>query len=268
MNATMMEVTPETAAKWLESSQGNPRYANKMCDKKKVEVIARDILAGDWHQGSNAIVLDDAGHLKEGHHRCAAIVAANKPVMALVIFGMPAENQRHIDDNQARSVAQRLSIGPKTPAVINVHLCMMKGSAHYRPSAEEILRYYERNRAELDAVASTLSASNQRGPASQVGTLHAMYCAYRCGVSLIDLDTFRRVVQSGFADGDEQSAAIVLRNQYLLNPPGGGADRYTQSTNAQMAIKMFTEGKPRRKIFKEKRAYYFDLMKGEEQGNA
>lgn len=260
MNATMMTITPELAAQWLESSQGNPRFAKKLYDNKKAETIATDIRNGNWHQGSNAICLDSNGHLVEGHHRCEGIVRAGIPVTALVIFGMPPDNQRHIDDNQSRSVAQRLSLKQIVPSIIILQLVLLSECKQDRASSEEIIRYYEEHKDDIDTVVSTLTTLGKRGPASQAGTIHAIYCAYCCGVSPDTLDQFRRVVMDGFSDGIEQSAAIVYRNQYSERPQGSIGWRIQQSKNAQMAIKLFADGTPRRRLFKEKEAYYFDRM--------
>lgn len=94
-------ITPEKAAEYLKMNTNNYRRLNK----NKVATYAEDIRNGNWKTNGESISFDQDGILKNGQHRLAAIVEANKPIMTLVVRGV--ENDVGIyDSGMTRTVSQ------------------------------------------------------------------------------------------------------------------------------------------------------------------
>lgn len=98
-------VTPMLAKEWLERG-GN----NRKLKTKHVATLARAIRDGRWRQNGCAIVLDEDGKLRDGQHRCAAIVSAARPIRALVVSGVDPEAFDTIDTGMSRKTRDVLQI--------------------------------------------------------------------------------------------------------------------------------------------------------------
>lgn len=260
MTFQMMEVWPELAAQWLGTSIGNPRWAKKLVDKRKVDAIARDILAGDWHPGNSTIAFDEEGRLVDGHHRLSGIVAAGKPVMLCVCRGVTAEGQKHIDDNSARNAGQILRVDRNLTAIANLHFKMLHGS-NAMPSVEDIDKFLKHYKGELDASFPVSRAGSKAGCAANRSYMsHAVFCAVACGEDKERIHQFVLSVNNGFVDSPHESAAIALRNQLLLRPARDTGTKIQASKNTQAAIKDYLNGVPRKNPYREKAAYYMDRL--------
>lgn len=124
-------VTPSLAAKWLATSEGNPRWRhsknNKVVDNTRVKMIANDIASGNWNPGNNTIAFDTNGCLKDGHHRLSAVIKAGIGVDMIVVYGVDEKGQGHIDDNRRRTDAQRSGYDQSVLSVPVIHMAMLVG---------------------------------------------------------------------------------------------------------------------------------------------
>ncbi len=72
-------ISPRTARRWLaRNTQNGPRNPERVAD------FAAAILAGEWRPDDTSIRFVD-GELVDGHHRLAAIVAADRSVRTNVV---------------------------------------------------------------------------------------------------------------------------------------------------------------------------------------
>ena len=101
ITASFELITPEIATEYQKMNTNNYRSLNKI----KVDTYAEDIRNGNWEINGESIVFDKNGVLKDGQHRVAAVIKANKPIIALVVRGV--ENDVGIfDSGMNRTVAQ------------------------------------------------------------------------------------------------------------------------------------------------------------------
>lgn len=97
---------PETAAKWLGSSQGNRGLRKYTIDK-----MTRDILSEAWQdQIADAIHFDVQGHLRNGHHRCHSVIQASRPILTRVIWGCSEEEIAAIDGGIPRTLSDKFAM--------------------------------------------------------------------------------------------------------------------------------------------------------------
>ncbi|ETX13535.1 hypothetical protein OCH239_09660 [Roseivivax halodurans JCM 10272] len=104
----MVNVTPELARKWLGFNSGNRKI-----QKNHIEVIRRDILAGNWMLNAQPICFtDDPEHpqdndtprLLNGQHRLHAIIAADAPIEVPIATGIPEAAFATFDTHAKRTV--------------------------------------------------------------------------------------------------------------------------------------------------------------------
>lgn len=87
LSATVEDITPELAAKWLENN-----FGHRDIKPSRVEKFARQMDEGDWQFNGKVIILSDTGMLMNGQHRLSAVVASGKTMRSIVIRGVKVEN--------------------------------------------------------------------------------------------------------------------------------------------------------------------------------
>jgi hypothetical protein len=100
------EITPHVARYWLTLNTQNPRNINP----RTVMDYARDITADAWPLNFQPITFRKNGSLDNGQHRLEAIVAANKPIISLVVWGVDDDVYDTVDIGLKRSAAQIVSV--------------------------------------------------------------------------------------------------------------------------------------------------------------
>ena len=91
-------LTPELAAALLSSSSHNRNIR-----QKQVNLFVRAIKENRWSLNGETLILDRTGALRDGHHRCHAVVVAGLPIETFVVFGMDPNDFVTIDIGAARS---------------------------------------------------------------------------------------------------------------------------------------------------------------------
>lgn len=261
MDLQYILVTPEMAEKWLKTSLGNPRWrsSGKLVNPDAVMKIRDDILNGRWNPGNSSIAFDKNGNLVDGHHRLSAIVAANVPVYSIVVHGIPNKGLQHIDDNRTRTVHQRLGVDNLIPAVANIHFWEIGSLTKSSETSEAISVWIDKH----PLVFTALSAARQGADSAicrKSGVVHGALCALECGESERSVFDFMRITNSGFAEGQKESAAIVLRNMLLKNKYLTRTEKLFLSYATQSAILDFVNGVPRRREYTSKTGCYFNKL--------
>ena len=84
-------ITPEIAASLLESSYLKERYLSE----STIQWLADEMLAGNWNENSEAIVVDEDGMLRNGKYRMAAIVRSKVAIRMCVLRNAPRDGKYH-----------------------------------------------------------------------------------------------------------------------------------------------------------------------------
>lgn len=258
MEMQFEHITPEIAANYLKTSKGNPRWKNKVVNKRAVQDIARDILNGDWKPGNGSLAFDDNGHLIDGHHRLSAVVMSQTPIDVWVCRGVNLDGQLHIDDNAKRTVAQRLGTQKYVPAIANMHFKLTTNTRGVA-TAKETAVFQELYGEHIDTVVKYSSSSGVKLTATAY-FLHAALCALACGVPDTVLAKFAASLNNGFIEGPDESAVIAVRNQLCNNRPATDIQRIQADKNIQAAIADYVAGVPRKNYYKAQTACYTEKL--------
>lgn len=103
--AQWVNITPELASAWLSQNTNNRKIS-----LPAVQRIADDIRSGRWRANGQAIQFDRENRLIDGQHRLMGVVAADLPVLALVVEGLEPAAQQTIDIGRARSTGNQLQL--------------------------------------------------------------------------------------------------------------------------------------------------------------
>lgn len=101
--AELQVVTPQMAAAWLESNEGNRNVR-----KVKVNTYAKSMRAGDWVITGEGVKFDWNGRLFDGQHRLLAVVQAKTAVPMFVFRELDPNAQTVVDTGAKRSPADAL----------------------------------------------------------------------------------------------------------------------------------------------------------------
>lgn len=153
-------ITPEKARALLSAV---PEFQRNI-RKHRVAQIVNDIRDGRWEFNGESIVISESGELIDGQHRCAAVVAAEIPIQAVVVRGVKDEAYDTIDKGLSRSVADGLKDMPSNTSIAAAAKAWLKydkrgtfsSSGNFDISAIEIQRYA---RANFDALHACVKRS-------------------------------------------------------------------------------------------------------------
>src|SRR5690349_10765443 len=101
----MMLVTPQKAAKWLQSNTKNRDVSSAHVDR-----MAEDMTNEKWLLTHQGVAFNCDGTLLDGQHRLMAIVKSGTSQWMCVTNGLPVESVSAIDDHRKRSVRDSLKI--------------------------------------------------------------------------------------------------------------------------------------------------------------
>ena len=101
MYSKVMTITPAEATLWLDTKNSR----NRPVSLSTVQRYAQEIKAGRWTMNGQPIIFGKDGQLLNGQHRLKAVVAANKQIETLVVYGIENETFDTIDDGNKRSLA-------------------------------------------------------------------------------------------------------------------------------------------------------------------
>lgn len=101
MKAAVETISPQRAAQWLKDSTNYRKMS-----ARRVERMAQLIQQGFWDVNGETIKFNGDGTLKDGQHRLAACVQADKSIKSVVVYGIPTD--LHVDVGKARTFAEWL----------------------------------------------------------------------------------------------------------------------------------------------------------------
>jgi hypothetical protein len=110
MYSKVMTITPAEATLWLDTKNSR----NRPISQSTVDRYTQEIKAGRWALNGQPVIFSKDQQLLNGQHRLKAIVAANKAIETLVVWGVENEAFDTIDDGNKRSLADVLHIQGET----------------------------------------------------------------------------------------------------------------------------------------------------------
>jgi hypothetical protein len=199
----LQRITPAQAKALLS----NQHEAQRPKSAAWVGILENRIRRGQWDPAANMICVDECGRLTDGGQRCAAIVAANTPVMAYVV-AMPWSTYR--DDTRRRSLADRHSVSKQMAAVSR-----LAGRIVGKDDPDEALKCFGRWVVSygLDAVPKTKPWGCA---AAVVGALGVELSGVRQGAALL-----RRLSSVKPENRVERSLCIAATRGHILTTGGG-----------------------------------------------
>ena len=265
-------ITPEIAKDYLSKSRGNRNISSA-----KVIQYARDMQVGRWQTTHQGIAFDSDGVLKDGHHRLHAVIKAGCSVEMPVIENVLPE-ATVFDRGRSRDTRQFLKYNELLPAhltdntaiaIANLHFYMRDFGYFKRKTDFDIKDFLVDNQNTMLATMQVLSQTKEkaRSGIKNAAFGYALFCAIKCDVSVDLLLRFTYVAATGFSNGPEEYAAVVIRNQLLANKGVSTMSvKRELCQNGMAAIKDFSEGKTRKNPYYAKGAYYLDLWKANQEG--
>jgi hypothetical protein len=103
--AEIQTITPDDAARWLQSNKINRRLRST-----HVAFLAAQITAGQWMLNGQAVIVSEDENILDGQHRLQAVIKAGEPITTLVIYGISFEAFKTIDTGVVRTGADALTL--------------------------------------------------------------------------------------------------------------------------------------------------------------
>jgi hypothetical protein len=123
LHPSVVTITPEIAAKWLERNHKDNRPLNW----RRIEAMANDMRSGNWKLTHQAIAFDGEGTLLDGQHRLNAVVQAGVPVKMLIVRNDAGEFHDPIDRGASRSIALLIGKNARTVGALVVLRMLEQG---------------------------------------------------------------------------------------------------------------------------------------------
>ncbi len=112
LQTEVVSVTPELAAKWLETMQVNRKLTTGAIERYK-----DSMLGGFWTLDASPIRFNTQGHLIDGQHRLWAIIESGTTQQFLVVRNVPDEAFLTMDSGKKRGFSDVLTI--EFPGIAN-----------------------------------------------------------------------------------------------------------------------------------------------------
>ena len=217
MTMTYEFITPEMAANLLETNTTE----NRSRSRGAVEAYANDILAGNWDETVGvAISIDENGILRDGQHRCAAIVQAGIGIHSWVCRNVSSDGI--YDNNRKRSNSDQISIMRadldnvyKSTRYISVARALITHGYRRTVTPKEIIDFTDNHKNDLDGFFLNIPQSTVAKISLAVVHL-SLFMAYMNGVDINNILDFYDVLCSGMSTKEEEFPIIAYRN-HLMN---------------------------------------------------
>lgn len=102
----IVDLTPDVASKLMALN-----VANRAISKANVDKIAAAISRGEWIFNGETIVLDSRNHMRQGQHRCLAVIKTGITIQCLIVRGVSPAAFSTFDSGRPRNASDTLGIG-------------------------------------------------------------------------------------------------------------------------------------------------------------
>lgn len=241
MSIRVETVTPAQAENWLNSNKNNRKMRDGVAEQ-----YAQDMRDGKWTRCVAPIVFYEDGDLADGQHRLWAIVISGTSQEFAILRGLDRASGLNIDTGLSRSLVDAGRISGLDTSLSYELVAVARAVALGTPAmgrqsnAQKLAVVAEHREAAQWACSNGPKGKNIRNAVVLGAIARAWYWEQ-------DKDKLRRfcdVLTDGFSQGDDESAAVAIRN-YLIQKAGIAASSglWTDTfTKVQGAIEKFMKG--------------------------
>lgn len=191
-------ITPEMAQELLDSSLGN-----RTISEHTVNSYARDLANNTYHFNGETLTVDSNGNLRNGHHRCKAVIKAGIPMRTNVSFGINPADCYIFDVGRGRSCRDNLKIkgqdevycDNRSIAVARMWFNMVEGIN--KPSNDEINLFIEKCYTPCRWLREHFRRNGVDAWTGKTSIRFAILCALVCGVNPQRLIDFGDALDNG-----------------------------------------------------------------------
>jgi len=267
MKTKIVLVTPELAEKYLEKNKNNRRLS-----MHTAKAYAQDMIIGKWLSNGEPLVFDENGFLRNGQHRCKAIIICGIPQEMLVVYDVPEESCAIFDRGRPRSALDTLRIRSEidpylcdSSIIAAIKLLMYEEKGINKLSDFEIIEFINQNEEALIKARKLVCGKKKMGVNLRNGTfVAAFFVAIQNNISYEDLQIFAEILNSGIPNEPWQTAPIILRNDFIsgkLPYQSGNTERVNCMHATHKAILDFEDRYRRKKSYKNETNKIFKSFK-------
>lgn len=242
MQITIENVTPKKAEDWLNANKSNRKLRPGV-----VEKYSSDMAGGAWTECPEPISFYEDGDIADGQHRLWAIVDSGKAQSFPVCRGLTRAAGLNINTGLNRSLVDNARISKADTGLSHDLIATSRGCAEGTATkgtysnARRLAMVAEHREACEWAV-----ANGPRGKYLRNATV--LSAIARAWYHETDTDRLRRfsdVLTDGFMQGDEETAAVAIRNYLMLKGTVASSSAMWRDTflKVQNAISYFMRGK-------------------------
>ena len=225
MKTTLMEITPQIAASFLEKNT-----SNRPLNNRHVKRLAREMEMGRWKINGSTICLNGQ-MLIDGQHRLAAVVLSGCTIQSLVVEGLDSNVFSTIDAGKPRSAGDTLTLLGVTNAntvsgALRVVECIVTGNGdrigHNQYTNSDVQELFHKYKGIEHSARIAKSHKGTVCPPSILAALHFLF-------SMRDreaADAFVHDVQFGANLGEGDGVYLLrerlMRNAYMKAKLAGG----------------------------------------------
>lgn len=225
-------LTPQMAKELLDTVK-----INRTVSKETVKAYASDMLAGRWYDNGVPIIVDDRGELRDGQHRCAAVIASGISIPC-EIKTVDTLNAVAYDLNRTRSTKDYIRIGGETGqhmqsnmAIASVTFLLGYANNKRKLSKFEVIETMRKLDSDIKYIYS-LFAKTQRG-ITKGAAFAAFITALENGYSKDRIDRAAYVLKSGVMKDSLDETIIRLREYLLCRQKNSG---YSETVDIYRAV--------------------------------
>lgn len=210
---TIERVTPRMAEQWL-----NANKCNRSLRAGVVEKYTVDMRTGKWLKCTAPIVFYDDGELADGQHRLYAIIESGTTQEFIIVRGLDRASGLNIDTGLARTLVDNARISGTDGGLSNqllsyssaIELGLVAPKALPNSKRLELVNKHRE-------AASWAISHGPTGRGLRIGpVMAAIGRAWYMEADKDRLQKFCHVLATGFAEGQQDTAAVSLRT-YLTS---------------------------------------------------
>lgn len=243
-------ITPQMAAKWLESNENNRRV-----QQDRVKLYASVMARGGWHFTHQGIAFYDDGRLADGQHRLLAIALSQMSVWMNVTYGLKLPAATAVDTGRPRNLTNamhfmgmdtRNKFVPVARALFHEYL-RQRGDVSARNRAIDNDVFIAFAEAARPAVEFSVASSSAKGLSHAV--VRAAISAAWFTSDRERLSQFKDQLQSGVISSNADSAVARLRDWLQTTKTTNGNARPEIWSRSCTALLAYLEYRPLSKLY-------------------
>lgn len=204
-------ITPESAEEMLTHNTHNYRAISK-------DIVARyvdEIQGNSWEANGDTIVFSENGTLLNGQHRLAAVIKAGKPIVSLVVRGLPDSQIFDIGRKRnTRVILLSEGYGHANSTTISAVTVLIKGFDHRKMATLSEIREVIKAEKEMLVQSYELATlETSRGVTRKASVMAAVFCALKMNLSTpAKIQQLFKIANTGFPiEGLNNTPGLALR---------------------------------------------------------